>query len=356
MLEVHDPLRAVECAVVPGDRPLPGELPQRVQHREDRRLERERRQHPHAPRRAPHAAARWPTASAPASSPACCQVSDTVCTRSLCPVPTGGVPDAVRRTFRICGLARPEIASRCRCRRPYSERPWMSAMTRRSWAVFAAMCVIWGIPYLLIRVAVRDIAPGTLVFLRTAPRRARRWFRSRSPAADSRPCWRAGARWSRSPSSRWRSRGCCCPTPSGKLSSSLTGLLIAAVPLVGVLVARITRSGEQFDWLQLTGLAVGLLGVAMLVGLDFGRISARPARRDAGGRGLLRRRPGDHGALARRPAEHPGGLRVAARGRGRLPALRGAAAADRRPGATAGGRWSRSRSCARRWPSCCSSR
>src|SRR3954466_2039111 len=41
-------------------------------------------------------------------------------------------------------------------------------MTRRSWALFAAMCVIWGIPYLLIRVAVRDIEPGTLVFLRTA--------------------------------------------------------------------------------------------------------------------------------------------------------------------------------------------
>jgi len=41
-------------------------------------------------------------------------------------------------------------------------------MSRRSAALFAAMCLIWGIPYLLIRVAVRDFAPGTLVFLRTA--------------------------------------------------------------------------------------------------------------------------------------------------------------------------------------------
>src|SRR5664279_5030518 len=41
-------------------------------------------------------------------------------------------------------------------------------MTRRAWLLFAAMCLIWGIPYLLIRVAVRDVAPGTLVFLRTA--------------------------------------------------------------------------------------------------------------------------------------------------------------------------------------------
>ena len=41
-------------------------------------------------------------------------------------------------------------------------------MNRRSAALFASMCLIWGIPYLLIRVAVRDFAPGTLAFLRTA--------------------------------------------------------------------------------------------------------------------------------------------------------------------------------------------
>ncbi|HEV7641749.1 MAG TPA: EamA family transporter, partial [Gaiellaceae bacterium] len=41
-------------------------------------------------------------------------------------------------------------------------------MTRRGALLFAAMCVIWGIPYLLIRVAVHELAPVTLVFLRTA--------------------------------------------------------------------------------------------------------------------------------------------------------------------------------------------
>jgi hypothetical protein len=49
-------------------------------------------------------------------------------------------------------------------------------MTRRGALLFAAMCVIWGIPYLLIRVAVRELAPVTLVFFRTsssAPRSAR---------------------------------------------------------------------------------------------------------------------------------------------------------------------------------------
>src|ERR1700722_1037235 len=42
-------------------------------------------------------------------------------------------------------------------------------MSRRGMWLFAAMSVIWGLPYLMIRVAVRELDPGTLVFLRTAP-------------------------------------------------------------------------------------------------------------------------------------------------------------------------------------------
>ena len=54
------------------------------------------------------------------------------------------------------------------------------------------------------------------------------------------------------------------------LSSSLTGLLVAAVPLVAVVVARILRSDAQADRVQLVGLLVGLAGVLLLVGLDLG--------------------------------------------------------------------------------------
>ncbi len=40
-------------------------------------------------------------------------------------------------------------------------------MTRRGLVLFVAMCLIWGIPYLFIRIAVSEISPATLVFLRT---------------------------------------------------------------------------------------------------------------------------------------------------------------------------------------------
>ena len=41
-------------------------------------------------------------------------------------------------------------------------------MTRRGWLLFLALSVIWGIPYLLIKVAVRELTPASLVFLRTS--------------------------------------------------------------------------------------------------------------------------------------------------------------------------------------------
>src|SRR5579859_4416843 len=148
-------------------------------------------------------------------------------------------------------------------------------MTRRSWLLFAAMCVIWGIPYLLIRVAVREVTPGFLVFGRTAiggiillplalrnggyAQVLRRW----RPLLAFVVIEVAGP---------WLLLG----DAETKLSSSLTGLLVAAVPLVGVLVARLTGSAERVDFARGVGLLLGVAGVAMLVGLDVGNVHTRP--------------------------------------------------------------------------------
>ncbi len=144
-------------------------------------------------------------------------------------------------------------------------------MTRRGWALFVAMCLIWGIPYLLIKVAVSDLSPVTLVFFRTAigacllvPLAA-----ARGNFSPLLPHWRAilvytivevGLPWF------------LLADAERRLSSSLTGLLIAAVPFVGVLVGRLTGAEDRFDARRLFGLAVGFIGVGALVGLN---VSAR---------------------------------------------------------------------------------
>ena len=145
-------------------------------------------------------------------------------------------------------------------------------MNRRGALLFAAMCVIWGVPYLMIRVAVRELAPVTLVFLRTGigallltPFAALR--------GDLRP---ALARWW--PLLAYTVVEVAIPwvllaRAETKLSSSLTGLLIAAVPLVGAVVVGLTGARERQGTRRWAGLLVGMLGVAALVGLDVGQVS-----------------------------------------------------------------------------------
>ena len=38
-------------------------------------------------------------------------------------------------------------------------------MSRKGWLLFISLCVIWGVPYLFIRVAVRELPPPALVLL-----------------------------------------------------------------------------------------------------------------------------------------------------------------------------------------------
>ena len=145
-------------------------------------------------------------------------------------------------------------------------------MTRRGAVLFAAMCLIWGVPYLMIRVAVRELAPVTLVFLRTAIGAAllvpfAAWRRELRPLV---------ARWW--PLLAYTVVEVVIPWvllahAETKLTSSLTGLLIAAVPLVGAVLVALTGTRERQGRRRWLGLLVGIGGVAALVGLDVGQIN-----------------------------------------------------------------------------------
>jgi drug/metabolite transporter (DMT)-like permease len=140
-------------------------------------------------------------------------------------------------------------------------------MSRRGALLFAAMCVIWGIPYLLIRVAVREISPSVLVLARTAVAAV-----VLLPLAANRGQLRLERRHL-APLVAFAAIEIMLPWlllahAETRLTSSLTGLLIAAVPLVGALVTTFTGERERHGARRWTGLFVGLVGVAAIVGLD----------------------------------------------------------------------------------------
>ncbi len=141
-------------------------------------------------------------------------------------------------------------------------------MTRRGLVLFGLMSVIWGIPYLFIRVAVAEISPATLVLARTSIAAV-----ILLPIALVRVDLRAVlARW------RWvvafAAVEIAIPwvmlgSAEQHLSSSLAGLLVAGVPLVGAAIAFATGGADRFGRKGLLGLLIGLVGVLAIVGADF---------------------------------------------------------------------------------------
>jgi drug/metabolite transporter (DMT)-like permease len=141
-------------------------------------------------------------------------------------------------------------------------------MTRRGLVLFGLMSVIWGIPYLFIRVAVAEITPSALVLARTGLAAA-----ILLPIAlarvDLRPVL---ARWrwvvafaAIEIAIPWVALG----SAEQHLSSSLTGLLIAGVPLVSTTLALATGGADRLGRTALLGLLIGLVGVAAIVGGDY---------------------------------------------------------------------------------------
>jgi drug/metabolite transporter (DMT)-like permease len=141
-------------------------------------------------------------------------------------------------------------------------------VTRKAWLAFAAASVIWGIPYLFIRIAVRHgFTPGLLA-----------WSRVTLAAVVLLVlAWRAGTLASLKGRWRWLLAYAIAeisiPFPliaagEDKIASSLAAIVIAAVPLVGALLAMRFDHSEKPTPLRALGLVIGFGGVIALVGID----------------------------------------------------------------------------------------
>jgi drug/metabolite transporter (DMT)-like permease len=138
-------------------------------------------------------------------------------------------------------------------------------VTWRGWTAFVALGIIWGLPYFFIKIAVQEVSPFMLAFSRVVLATM-----ILMPIA-----WRRGAlrSWAKhkaaiiafglvefaipfsliSLGERW-------------ISSSVTGILIAMVPLSIALIQRFFGIREALGAWRIAGLAIGFIGVAALLG------------------------------------------------------------------------------------------
>ena len=140
-------------------------------------------------------------------------------------------------------------------------------MSKRGWLLFVAMGVIWGIPYLLIKVADEGVSVPVLVFTRTAL--GALLFLPAAIRGGSLRALKGHAFWLATFTlveivGPWA----LLSSAEKRLPSSTTGLMVAAVPIFAALLAWLTRDGDQLTLIRWAGLAVGLAGVAVLAGPD----------------------------------------------------------------------------------------
>ena len=147
-------------------------------------------------------------------------------------------------------------------------------MTPRAWCLFALSSAIWGVPYLFIRVAVDAGVPPAFIA----------WARVALAAALLLPfALRRGAlRGLRGRSGAIAAYAACeiavpfvlIAMGERYISSSLTAILIATMPLFVALLSVRFSPADKPTGLRVVGLVVGLGGVVAVLGLD---VAGRPA-------------------------------------------------------------------------------
>ena len=140
-------------------------------------------------------------------------------------------------------------------------------MTRKGWLLFIMMSVLWGIPYLFIKIAVQELDPIVVVCARVGiaavvllPIAIQRGvlgkLRGRVLAIAALACVQIVGPF------------VLISYGEQHIASSLTSLLIAADPMLVALFALRFDPGERVTGLRLVGLLIGMVGVITLLGLD----------------------------------------------------------------------------------------
>jgi drug/metabolite transporter (DMT)-like permease len=141
-------------------------------------------------------------------------------------------------------------------------------VSARAWTLFAAVSVVWGVPYFFIKVAVdADVPPAFVAWSRIALAAA-----LLLPIAAHRGALR-GLGGPRAAIAGYAACEIAIPftliaVGEQHVSSSLAAILIASMPLMVAVLSLWLAPGERPSGLRLAGLVLGLAGVVALLGVD----------------------------------------------------------------------------------------
>jgi drug/metabolite transporter (DMT)-like permease len=143
----------------------------------------------------------------------------------------------------------------------------MTQMSARSWIQFGAVSLLWGVVYLLIKVAGEELSAATLTFARAVlaaavllPIAARRGvlgaLRKRLGAIAILAVLDVAAPF------------VLVAVGERAVPSSLAGMLIATVPILVAVLALRYDASERVGGTRVIGLLVGIVGVALVLGVQ----------------------------------------------------------------------------------------
>ena len=146
-------------------------------------------------------------------------------------------------------------------------------MDRKAWMLFAAVVLLWGVPYYFIKVALHDLSPQVIVWLRVIIG-ALTLLPATLRSGLLRHVWHRFGLFVFLALIEIVVPFSLIAGGEQYISSSLTGILIATEPMFIALLALRFDASERIGRSRMMGLVVGLVGVAALLGLDFGGSSA----------------------------------------------------------------------------------
>jgi len=144
---------------------------------------------------------------------------------------------------------------------------------RRSWILLGLLAALWGASYLFIKIGLEDFSPAMVVFLRTLLAAL-----VLAPLALHRGAMR-GLRPLLWPIVLLAAIQVAVPFlliswGEEEISSSLAGILVASAPILTALLAVFIDHEERPTPVGGVGIGVGIVGVALLLGVDVGGDSA----------------------------------------------------------------------------------